>query len=53
MIAYLMTWLKGLGKPQPVEVLTNTTASTSTKKRGRPKLSKSAAGKTVQRKKNK
>jgi len=53
MIAYLMTWLKGLGKPQPVEVLTNTTASTSTKKRGRPKQSKSAAGKTVQRKKNK
>ena len=53
MIAYLMPWLKGFGKPQPAEVLTNTTASTSTKKRGRPKLSKLAAGKSVRKKKSK
>ena len=53
MIAYIMTWLRGFGKPQPAEALPSFIASTSTKKRGRPKLSKSAAGKTVQRKKSK
>ncbi len=53
MIAYIMTWLRGFGKPQPEEALPSFIASTSTKKRGRPKQSQSAATKNVRKKKSK
>lgn len=53
MIAYIMTWLKGFGKPQPAEALPSFIASTSTKKKAKRKLSKSAATKTVRKKKTK
>ena len=52
MIHRIIAWLNEFVRPQPVEVLTNTIASTSTK-RGRPKQSKSAVTKTVRKKKTK
>ena len=50
MIHWIMSWLRKFGRKQPEEVLTNTTVSTS-RKRGRPKLSESQ--KTNAKKKSK
>jgi hypothetical protein len=52
MIHRILSWLNEFVRPQPAEVLTSSTVSTS-RKRGRPKQSKSAVTKTVRKKKTK